>query len=203
MVYSREVEGRTLDFVHPGILWRDALVLEDRQTGSLWAQGLGEAIHGPMTGTRLERYPSEITSWESWSSRHPDTLVLPAEKSRRKLKMRLYERSDSLLGILGSENPDERLPGKTLVAGLEVGEQRVAVILPTDGKEYEARFTVGSEHFVVRHRGGDGPTRGWSSLGPPSWDVVEPAAIRVMYWFAWAGLYPDTAIVESRPIGVP
>ena len=43
MVYGRSVNQRVLDFVHSGKLWNDSLVLEDRQTGSLWAQVAGFA----------------------------------------------------------------------------------------------------------------------------------------------------------------
>jgi len=58
-----------------GILRRGALVMYDRSTYSLWTQE-GSAIAGPLAGARLPRLPNEITTWDAWRRRHPDTLVL-------------------------------------------------------------------------------------------------------------------------------
>ena len=48
----------------------------DHETGSIWSQPLGEAIVGPLKGSRLDVIPSTLTTWEAWQTAHPDTLAL-------------------------------------------------------------------------------------------------------------------------------
>jgi hypothetical protein len=43
---------------------------------NLWSQLLGEAVTGPMAGTRLRLLPAENTTWGAWKKTHPATLVL-------------------------------------------------------------------------------------------------------------------------------
>ena len=69
------LKDSVLRFGVTGILRRGALVMYDRSTYSLWTQE-GEAIAGPLAGTRLRRLASERTTWGAWLRRHPDTLVL-------------------------------------------------------------------------------------------------------------------------------
>lgn len=52
------------------------LVMYDELTRSFWSQAIGQAICGPMTGTRLSVLPSTVTTWSDWRATHPDTEVL-------------------------------------------------------------------------------------------------------------------------------
>ena len=76
IVYVREVGGSELTFGVSGRLWRDNLVMYDRQTDSYWAQAVGEAIRGDMKGAVLEMYPSSTMTWKQWQDLHPNTPVL-------------------------------------------------------------------------------------------------------------------------------
>lgn len=59
------------------------LVVFDAATGSYWSQLLGQAICGPLTGTRLTLIPSTVTTWGSWRDDHPRTTVLlPPPRSK-------------------------------------------------------------------------------------------------------------------------
>lgn len=55
MVYARKIEGKTLDLGVSGALYRDSLVMYDRETGSYWSQIDGKALRGPLTGKKLSR----------------------------------------------------------------------------------------------------------------------------------------------------
>lgn len=57
---------------------RDApnLVMYDKLTGSFWSQAIGQAICGPLTGTRLSMVPSTLMNWSDWKADHPETEVL-------------------------------------------------------------------------------------------------------------------------------
>ena len=50
----------------------------DRATESLWNQFTGEPVIGPLadSGIVLPFFPSELTTWQEWVARHPDTTVI-------------------------------------------------------------------------------------------------------------------------------
>ena len=66
--FSREFEGQILTFQAT----EDGFV--DEGTGSLWNL-TGEAINGPLLGSRLEKLVSGEHFWFSWSVFRPDTIV--------------------------------------------------------------------------------------------------------------------------------
>ena len=78
MVHRRELDGRELVFGVQGALWLNAMTWWDHETGSVWSQPLGEAIAGPLKGSRLELLPMQLTHWSTWRAAHPETLALDA-----------------------------------------------------------------------------------------------------------------------------
>jgi hypothetical protein len=74
-VYSREVEGRVLNFrlETPGGLEGSRLVDED--TGTIWAAFTGEGLDGPLAGAQLERVKSTSSFWFGWKDWYPDTAI--------------------------------------------------------------------------------------------------------------------------------
>lgn len=134
MYVRPQIEGEPATFGVSGKLWRDSLVMFDRETETLWSQLLGEGVAGPLEGRGLEEIPSEVTTWGEWKRRHPDTLALskPADVRLQDVRRRAstyadYHRNPDAIGVSGTENPDSRLPGKALVFGITVGERAAAV----------------------------------------------------------------------------
>jgi hypothetical protein len=76
VVYDRRVGERTLTFGVSGKLADDDLVLYDRETDSEFKQSLGEAIAGPLAGTRLEALPATLVPYRTFRDRYPDGEVL-------------------------------------------------------------------------------------------------------------------------------
>jgi Protein of unknown function (DUF3179) len=70
------VNDEILDFDHRGWLYEESFVFYDFKTDSLWVQATGEAVHGPLKGSRLERLPATQSTWERWRKSHPGTRVL-------------------------------------------------------------------------------------------------------------------------------
>ncbi|MBI4521491.1 MAG: DUF3179 domain-containing protein [Gemmatimonadetes bacterium] len=70
-MYARQVGGQTLTFGVSGMLYRDALVMYDRQTGTLWSQVDGRGIQGALAGARLEPLPSIHATWKEWRATYP------------------------------------------------------------------------------------------------------------------------------------
>lgn len=63
IVYARTVAGRTLTFGVSGMLYRDALVMYDRETQTLWSHVDGRALKGPLQGHRLTRVVAHPAFW--------------------------------------------------------------------------------------------------------------------------------------------
>ena len=75
VVFRAEVKGRTLHFQYDRMVGANE-VQKDLETGTSWQQATGEAIDGPLKGTRLTLYPVVRTTWAEWRRRYPHTLVL-------------------------------------------------------------------------------------------------------------------------------
>ena len=125
-MYGREIDGREIHLGVSGKLIMNALVMYDRETHSLWSQFLGKAVAGPLEGTPLNIVPSQLTNYGNWAALYPDTLVLnthtdyPVDDHY----LRYYARPDA--GIMGQENPDDRLLPKDLVLGIAGDAEQIA-----------------------------------------------------------------------------
>jgi hypothetical protein len=124
-VYSRLIDGEEYTFGVSGKLIMNVLVMYDRQTDTLWSQLLGEAVEGPLKGTKLEFVPSWQTTWSDWVSTHPDTIALDKGFGGRYDPYTSYY-SGSSSGVIGRENIDDRLYVKEFVVGVEQDNQAVA-----------------------------------------------------------------------------
>ena len=81
-VFFRKLGDEVLTFGVSGLLWQSNQLLYDRRevigTESLWSQLQARAIAGPAAeeGLSLQPIPFEYTTWEDWSTRHPEPTVL-------------------------------------------------------------------------------------------------------------------------------
>lgn len=171
-----------LDLGVSGSLYRDALVFYDRETGSYWSQVTGEALRGPLAGKKLAEIPSVVTTWAEWKKAHPDTLVLRAEPGPRRSAYADYISNPEKLGVLGTKNPDARLPGKTWVWGIATPREAVAVVEERVGEE-PRELRVGDLTLRV-HRKGD------RLIFAPEGSVTP----RRVYWYVWARFYPGSRL---------
>jgi hypothetical protein len=102
------------------------------ETGTSWQQATGEAIDGPLKGTRLTLYPAIRTTWAEWRRRYPHTMVLkPLPGYAERMPGRSRRIKDvTRVGPAGAPNGaralDQRLPARETVAGLEIGRETVA-----------------------------------------------------------------------------
>lgn len=76
VAFRARLHGERLDFGVSGLLYRDNLLMFDRQSRSLWSQLMGEAVSGPRVGAELQRLPVEHVTWRDWRIRYPETTVL-------------------------------------------------------------------------------------------------------------------------------
>lgn len=125
-MYSRDLEGKTYTFGVSGKLWRDALLMYDHQTRSLWSHITGEAIQGPLTGKRLKPLVSTPQiAWRTWQLNYPGARVLSVPtrgRMRESLSQDVYAdyHISQRAGVSGIVYTDDRLPNKSLVIGVQV-----------------------------------------------------------------------------------
>lgn len=149
-MYAREFPGADtpLTFGVSGQLIKNALVMYDRETGTLWSQFLGVAVDGPLLGERLEPVPALMTTWSAWFTEHPETLVLD-QGGRRADPYGGYYNSGRT-GVLGVEHRDERFATKEFVLSVEVdGHAPRAYPYRWLNDEPVVNDRIGEQAFVV------------------------------------------------------
>jgi hypothetical protein len=106
----------------------DALVMQDRETESLWPQPWGECVKGPSEGKKLDQFPAIHTTYAEFKKQYPNgQLLKKPEKGEAGSPYDRYFADPNKLGIFGRVNNFERLPGKDKVFGIRQGNQQVAV----------------------------------------------------------------------------
>lgn len=189
MVYDPVQEGKRLIFGVSGALYRSAAVLYDRQSESLWAQPLRQAVAGPLTGATLGIIPSERMRWKAWSERHPDTLVLSTDTGyARDYGADLYaeyrSRADPSFPVKRMKSAC-KFPAKAHVLGVEAGGAYRAYLLSELKKARRVRDVVGGKTLEIAYDDESRSARARFEDG-------ELAPATVVYWFAWQAFHPET-----------
>ena len=149
MAFVRPViDGKLLDFGTSGKLYNSNLVMYDRQTNSYWPQVLGEAVTGPLTGTKLRFVATQILSWQDWRAAHPDGFVLSEHTGfARDYGTNPYGGYDEeAYPGLSIGHADRRLPLLTYVLGVDVNDDFVAFPFPElQGRAVDGLAAVSDE----------------------------------------------------------
>jgi hypothetical protein len=156
VVYARTLGQNTSTFIVSGKLWRNSLIMQDLETGSLWSHVTGEALHGSAAGQRLEVIPSVQTTWEAWVREHPETKVLKKDRSVTSSAYESYFNDPDRMGLFRARWLMEKMPGKALVHGVARGPHALAAA--DTALESLVTATLG-EDPVVLWRGADGGVR--------------------------------------------
>lgn len=213
--------GKT-EFGVSGNLLNNNLVMYDRNTDSRWPQILGTAIRGGFEGQSLREFRLVWTTWEQWKSLHPDTVVLSEETgSARNYERDPYGRYNPKRGYYNSTetlfpnlNEDDRYKPKTIVMGARVPAGAIAFHKPSlaeagvlegtiDGVTYTAvydgrldtAYVYRNPDEVAVSLDGETASVDGGSHDPDALPLERVHAFDAM-WFAWAGFYPETVVVE-------
>jgi hypothetical protein len=126
-VYARQVGQQILTFGVSGMLFRDGLVMYDRETDTLWTHVDGRAIKGKLRGGVLEIVPSIHATWKEWKALYPQSLVLK-KRGETGTPYESYNRDQRRMGVLGRRLRDKRLPGKERVIGVRSADGTTAFV---------------------------------------------------------------------------
>lgn len=147
-MYTREANGKELELRVSGKLYKDALVMFDRESGTLWTQVDGKALRGPLLGAQLTSIPAVQTTWKAWKKLHPQTLVLRKPGPTRGSLYTDYFQDSSKRGLFGTAG-DRRLGGKDKIVGVHDMADAVAVPESALEKKPALQFLLASKPVVV------------------------------------------------------
>ena len=148
IVFDRRVNGRVYDFGTSGFLRNFDLIMWDRQTESWWQQFSGKAIVGELTGEELELLPATIMSWRDFRGANPNGMVLSRKTGfARSYGENPYPGLDQVGGHLMplGDGGEIRLPATERVAGVNVGDARVAFPYSILEREMVVNYTLQGE----------------------------------------------------------
>jgi hypothetical protein len=174
-LYDRRIAGRTLTFINSGALWRDTLVLKDRETGTLWTAATGRALAGPLAGERLQPIPAKVTTAEAWRTAFPASLYLDTgDLSSVPLTIRLYGLS-SWQGVSGVKTGDSRYKPKEEVFAVRSGDETIAFTGGELSRVGRVDVTLGGRIVELT----------WDvALAAPLAFAGKELPVTPMYWFA-------------------
>lgn len=190
-MYARSTGGETpreLTFDFASGLVEDNLLVADRETGSLWSQLAGQAVHGPLEGEPLRPVAALQTTWKHWRERHPDTrvMVLPEKAGRP------YYYRDRKPGKKPPKDPPREHDPSILGLGLVVNGE--AIFFPF--KMLEKSGTP-----VFREIGGEGVTLHYDAEALTAWALDEEGELLpgvLVYRRAWTDFFPDSRIFDGK-----
>ena len=146
-MYAREVEDQTLTFGVSGMLYKDALIMFDRETASMWTQVDGRSILGPLAGRQLRALPAIHATWKQWKTLYPESQVL--SKSAITPSAYTAYNGDRELGILGRRNEDDRLNGKERILGIVNDAMSIAFPVDDIRRAELVQVEVGAQPIVL------------------------------------------------------
>jgi uncharacterized protein DUF3179 len=189
IAFERKIEGEPVEFGTSGKLYNSNLIMYDRLTGSYWTQIGGQAVIGPLTGTRLQPVTIHTVTWLDAKMRYPRAEVLSRETGFNRAygtdPYGSYYAEERLMFPV--ENEDRRLHPKEPVLGIEVNDVYKAF--------GENDFT--SPGRVIDQIGGRSVEIATDEFGVITFTDLSTDKEIVPerdFWFAWAAFHPDTLL---------
>jgi len=196
IAFDPRVNGEHIEFGVSGKLWQSNLLMynrtNDERTESLWSQILGEAVLGPLTGTKLKIVSSDTVLYGDWKKQHPDTLVLSRDTGALRTygfdPYSSYYTNDTV--SFGATFADSRLHPKTLVLGVELNGSFKAY--PVDTLSEGITEDTIADTIVTIEKDEFNRVRMFT-VDSESETRIEIPYIRG-FWFSWLAVHPNTKL---------
>jgi hypothetical protein len=151
IVFSRNVDGETLEFGVSGLLYQSNLLMYDNKTESLWSQVKGEAIVGDYTGKKLTLLGSSVMTFDGFSRQFPEGKVLSTDTGYSRdysfNPYADYEASEEVIFPIG--DVPKKLPLKELVFAVPVGDKVAVFPLEKLNTERQASLEIDGRTLTV------------------------------------------------------
>ena len=79
--WDREINGENTTFGVSGLLYNSNLIPYDRKTQSNWSQMKLESVNGDVKGQQIKTHQLIETTWETWKTMFPNSLVMNTNTS--------------------------------------------------------------------------------------------------------------------------
>ncbi|NBC27295.1 MAG: DUF3179 domain-containing protein [Bacteroidetes bacterium] len=149
---EKRVGGSVLEYGVSGLLFRNNLIMYDRNTGSTWSQMQLRSVGGEFSGSNVETIQVIETSWATWKEMYPESKVLTRDTGfGRNYNTFLYG-SDYTTNhnriLFPIKNEDNRLQRKERVHALlpeNANEDSEVKAYPI--KEFGSEMTIVTDQF--------------------------------------------------------
>jgi hypothetical protein len=121
-VWESTVNGQQLHFHLAGINNQN-FIMRDDETGSWWQQVTGEAILGPLKGSKLKPVSHDELTFETWKHENSSGRVLrpdPKIAEAQDYAPANWEESVAKMPVATSAKADNSLEPRTLIAGVKL-----------------------------------------------------------------------------------
>ena len=187
--------------------------MRDRQTDSWWSLMQSKAIGGGMEGQSLTELNSgEKVTWGEWRRRHPDTLVLSVDGHEHEENNPYdgYFKADGT--FRGIQVEDDRLPPKTPVVALWIGDDPFAVthevaeggaMLPIEGDRILVLYrepgasVFASTRVALLPAALVGDEKDARAVLDAHGDETETTNAFDTYWYTWVLVNPETQLLGT------
>ena len=123
-MWESTVDGRPLRFRLWGINNQN-FIMRDDETGSWWQQVSGECIFGELKGRKLKLFAHDELTFATWKREGGQGRVLrpdPKIQAANRYESADWEEQMQRVPVATTlADPNERLPARTLVVGVEAG----------------------------------------------------------------------------------
>jgi hypothetical protein len=194
-VLDRRVGGRTLTFDNSGALWRDMLVMRDKETGTYWTPATGKALWGPLAGQTLTILPAPVTTASAWRELYPSTVCLDTgELSAVALQLRLYA-SSGMEGVSGEKTSDKRFEPKETVFFVAEGQDAVAFSAAAIREKKSVAGELSGFPLTVEWDAGLRVPRAYRQVVA----ARQELPVLPIYWFALVEQFPAVKVLPETP----
>ncbi len=213
-VFSPTVNGREETFRLVGMDHFNAM-FEDHTTGSWWRQANGEAVTGPLKGTKMAELASAQVTLKQWLALHPNSLIMqgdPAFKDQY-AKDYAFERGTSRKTLTGTDTLSWH--DKSWIVGIksngkskaydwnrlrrervvndDVGGTPIVLALGDDNESYycferpdaQTRFSLRGDSLIATGR-----AYALSGVGPSG--SLKSINASQEFWHSWRTFQPGT-----------
>jgi hypothetical protein len=151
-VWESTVENRVLHFRLWGINNQN-FIMRDEETGSWWQQVSGECIFGPLKGRKLKLFDHDELTYATWKREgeggrvlRPDPKILAAKGY---YAADWEKRMEGVPVATTLADPNETLPARTLVVGVEAGGRAKAYPVDALAKQNPVLDQIGDAPVLV------------------------------------------------------
>ena len=151
-MWETTVDGRVLHFRLWGINNQN-FIMRDDETGSWWQQVSGECIFGELKGKKLKSFEHDELTYATWKREGQGGRVLrpdPKVRGANRYESADWEEKMKRVPVATTlPDPDEGLPARTLVVGVEAGGRAKAYPVDALARQNPVLDQIGDAPVLV------------------------------------------------------